>query len=160
MAASPRFTAGSGVAAGSAVSGGSAGGAGVLKAGSAIAAFGLCLCSAAPSAARDRTIAGIAPNPVFSGMARGAERASPAVGRQGAPVQFSNDSILVGDGAPGAPHAIVGSLPLVGPVAAEVGLFSVNGASVKEREFKRTDPMADVQPRRSRVAAIGLRMLF
>jgi hypothetical protein len=135
----------------------------MLKTGSAlaaVAALGLCPCFAAPCAARDRTVADIAPQPVFSGMARGAERATPAARRQGRAIHFADGSILAGEGAPGARHAIVGSLPLVGPVAAEVGLFSVDGATLKEREFKRTDPLADVQPRRSRVAAVGLRMAF
>jgi hypothetical protein len=72
----------------------------------------------------------------------------------------SNQSAVGQDGSPGSQRAIVGSLPLVGPVAAEVGLFSVTGATIKEREFRRTDPVADVQPRRSRVAAVGLRMRF
>jgi hypothetical protein len=51
-------------------------------------------------------------------------------------------------------------MPLVGPLAAEVGLFSVTGASPKEREVKGTDSIRGVQPRRSRVAAVGLRMSF
>jgi hypothetical protein len=79
---------------------------------------------------------------------------------QGPSIRFTNDSIIREDGSPGDRRAVVGSVPLVGPVAAEVGLFSVTGATVKERELKRTDPMADVQPRRSRVAAVGLRMSF
>jgi hypothetical protein len=49
---------------------------------------------------------------------------------------------------------------VLGPLAAEVGLFSVSGAKPGERELKRTDPMADVRPRSSRVAAVGLRMQF
>ena len=75
------------------------------------------------------------------------------------PVDGFADGLLRREGAPGSENNILRSLP-VGPVEAGVGLFSVTGATVKERELKRTDPIADVAPRRSRVAAVGLRMSF
>jgi hypothetical protein len=119
----------------------------------------LCLCHAAPSTARDLETRDIVRSPAFSGLALGGDRAAPPVLR--APnMRLSNQSVARQDGSAGSQHAIIGSLPLVGPVAAEVGLFSVTGATVKEPEFKRTNPVADVQPRRSRVAAVGLRMRF
>ncbi|HEX9953722.1 MAG TPA: hypothetical protein VGB48_00720 [Allosphingosinicella sp.] len=90
---------------------------------------------------------------------RAAEPAPPvASARQ--PLRFYNDTIIREDGTPPDRRAIVGSMPLVGPVEAELGLFSVTGAKVKERELREADPMSDVQPRRSKVAAVGLRMRF
>jgi hypothetical protein len=116
---------------------------------------------AAPAGARD--IAGPADlridSPVVASVASLPAERDP-VPADGPRIRFSNDLIVLQDGSPGDRRAVVGSLPLVGPVAAEIGLFSVTGAEVKEREFKRTDPVADVQPRRSRVAAVGLRMRF
>ena len=39
-------------------------------------------------------------------------------------------------------------------------LFAVTGATVKEKELRRIDPMRDVSPRTSRVAGAGLRVNF
>jgi hypothetical protein len=118
------------------------------------------LCISVSAEARDRTRASPGHNPALTGLQRlTLGRASPLAAP--APrVRFTNQSILRETGTPGDRRAVVGSMPLVGPLAAEVGLFSVTGASPKEREVKRADSMLDVQPRRSRVAAVGLRMSF
>ncbi|TFI59484.1 hypothetical protein E2493_04645 [Sphingomonas parva] len=52
------------------------------------------------------------------------------------------------------------SLPLHEQVDVGLGLFAVTGATVKERELGRTDPIRDVAPRTSRVAGAGLRVNF
>ncbi|HEY0085402.1 MAG TPA: hypothetical protein VGB65_05780 [Allosphingosinicella sp.] len=138
----------------------------------AICAIGLCL--AMPAEARDRVkgakakadamqpIAALTPayNPALGGIGRNTPASRPPLAGRGPRVRFSADSVIREDGSPGDRRSVVGALPLMGAVAAEVGLFSVSGATPKEREFKRNDPVADVQPRRSRVAAIGLRMSF
>lgn len=126
------------------------------------AAAAACLLAAPPAAARGREKPAppAGPNLALSGIGRDAPaRAAERPERAG--LRFANDSIIRQDGSPGSRHSIVGSWPLVGPLAAEVGLFSVAGAAPpKEREMKRADPLADVAPRRSRVAAVGLRMRF
>ena len=124
----------------------------------AVCTFGLCL--AGPADAQGFGPSASGPNPALSGISRlSPERAPPRV--SAAPsILFANDAVIREDGTPGDRRSVVGSLPLVGQVAAEVGLFSVTGASPKEREFKRTDRISDVQPRRSRVAAVSLRMNF
>jgi hypothetical protein len=127
----------------------------------AIAGCVLGLVLAAPAQAQDRgvRVQGLG-NPALTGFGRLLpDRPAPRYA-QGPRIRFTNDSIIREDGSPGDRRAVVGSVPLVGPLAAEVGLFSVTGANMKERELKRTDPVADVQPRRSRVAAVGLRMNF
>jgi hypothetical protein len=128
---------------------------------SCLAAAAVCLLAASPAAARGKEKQAPLPAPglVLNRIAplppeNRNERSEPAR------IRFSNESIIRQDGSPGSRHSIVGSWPLVGPVAAEVGLFSVAGAMPKERELKRSDPLADVAPRRSRVAAVGLRMSF
>ncbi len=127
----------------------------------ALAGCLLGLISAAPAQAQEggARLGGIG-NPALTGLGRlSPDRPAPRYA-QGPQIRFTNDSIIREDGSPGDRRAVVGSVPLVGPLAAEVGLFSVTGANMKERELKRTDPLADVQPRRSRVAAVGLRMSF
>ena len=116
------------------------------------------LCVAAPAEARDR--AKTNHNPAITGFGRlTPEQPSPLAAP--APVtRFASDSILRDQGTPGDRRAVVGTMPVAGPLAAEVGLFSVSGASPKERELKGSDLVTDVQPRRSRVAAVGLRMSF
>jgi hypothetical protein len=114
---------------------------------------------AAPAEARDRPKAPPEHNPAITGIGRVTPNRAPPVAA--APrIRFANDSIIREDGTPGDRRAVVGSMPLIGPLAAEVGLFSVTGATPKEREVKRSDLVTDVQPRRSRVAAVGLRMSF
>jgi hypothetical protein len=131
----------------------------VLKGSSGLATLALCALCVAPAAAKPRERPLGAGNPALPGLAvvprdRSAHRADRPR------LRFSNDSIVHEDGSPGSRRSIVGSWPVMGPVAAEVGLFSVTGAKTGERELKRTDPIADVQPRSSRVAAVGLRMRF
>jgi hypothetical protein len=126
-------------------------------------AFALCtlgLCFAAPAKSQNSGAVAGGPNPALSGMTRLHPGPQAPLPQRSGQVQFSADSAITHDGTPGDRRSIVGSLPLLGPVAAEVGLFSVTGANQRERELKRSDPMADVQPRRSRVAAVGLRMDF
>lgn len=128
---------------------------------SSLAACALGLCLAVPAEAQDRGGGALSGHhPALTGLGRLVpDRPQPLFGHSPR-IRFTNDSIVREDGTPGDRRSVVGSIPLVGPVAAEVGLFSVTGASPKERELKRSDPMADVQPRRSRVAAVGLRMSF
>ncbi|HEY0026580.1 MAG TPA: hypothetical protein VGC35_01805 [Allosphingosinicella sp.] len=138
----------------------------------AICAIGLCL--AMPAEARDRVknakakanamppVLALEPvyNPALTGIDRNMPVPRQPLAGRGPRVRFSADPVIREDGSPGDRRSVVGALPLMGAVAAEVGLFSVSGANAKEREFKRNDPVADVQPRRSRVAAVGLRMSF
>jgi hypothetical protein len=106
---------------------------------------------------RDNAVGGNRPALIGMGLLAPEGGARPAERPR---LRFANESIIREDGSPGSRHSIVGSWPVVGPLAAEVGLFSVNGVKAGERELKRTDPMADVRPRSSRVAAVGLRMRF
>ena len=52
------------------------------------------------------------------------------------------------------------SVPIPERVDVGLGLFAVTGATMKERELRRTDPIRDVAPRTSRVAGAGLRLNF
>lgn len=117
------------------------------------------LCAAAPAQARDPAEPAARHNPAITGLGRLASGLATARA-QGPRIRFGNDSIIREDGTPGDRRSVVGSMPLLGPLAAEVGLFSVTGASPKEREAKGGDRLIDLQPRRSRVAAVGLRMSF
>jgi hypothetical protein len=123
-----------------------------------VCTFGLCLASHAGAQSYEGGLNG--PNPALSGISRLSPERGPLRVSMAPSVQFTNDTIIRHDGTPGDRRSIVGSLPIAGLVSAELGLFSVTGATVGERELKRTDPIADVQPRRSRVAAVGLRMNF
>ena len=119
------------------------------------------VCASAPADARDRGKVSVAHNPAITASGRLTPvRLSPLAAAQGSRIRFTNDSIIRQDGTPGDRRAVVGSMPVIGLLAAEVGLFSVTGASMKERELKGADPLADIVPRRSRVAAVGLRMRF
>ena len=64
------------------------------------------------------------------------------------------------DEVPLGQRGMIGRLSLDERIDVGVGLFSVTGANLKERELKRTDPMRDVAPRTSRVAGAGLRLNF
>lgn len=121
--------------------------------------LGLC-CAAAPADAKDRAKSVSGPNPALSGIGRLAPARAVPMASAKPRISFTNDSVVRFDGTAADRRAIVGSVPLMGPIAAEFGLFSITGASPKDRELKRTDPLADVQPRRSKVAAVGLRMSF
>jgi hypothetical protein len=120
------------------------------------------LCATAPAAAQDLTSSSSSSShsPGLTGLGRVTPGRAPPLASPSRRIRFSNEGLIRQDGSPGDRRAVVGSMPLVGPIAAEVGLFSVSGASPKEREVKQGDRMTDVQPRRSRVAAIGLRMSF
>ena len=118
------------------------------------------LCATAPAVAQNLAEGVSRYNPAITGIGRLPARRAAPLGLQSPSLRFANDSIIREDGTPGDRRSVVGSLPLVGALAAEVGLFSVSGASPKERETKRADPMGDIHPRRSRVAAVGLRMSF
>ena len=131
-----------------------------MRGGLGCAACVMGLCLAGPAGAQGYSAGAAGHNPALTGIGRAAPVRQAPLEPRGPLISFSNDTIIRQDGMPGDRRSIVGSLPLVGSVAAEVGLFSVAAAVVKEREPKRTDPMADVQPRRSRVAAVGLRMNF
>ena len=131
-----------------------------------LGALGLCFAAASVCAKnRPKDPSKLTPdllpaNPGLSGIGRSAPDRK-ARGPSGkVRLSFTNESIVRFDGTAADRRAIVGSMPVMGPVAAELGLFSITGASPKERELKRNDPLADVQPRRSKVAAVGLRMSF
>jgi hypothetical protein len=87
---------------------------------------------------------------------RGRAPALPETGRFG----FSSRMVTLPDGSKGKETTLLGSVPLSDRLEAGVGLFSVSGADAKERDHRRIDPLRDVGPRRSRVAAVGLRMRF
>jgi hypothetical protein len=131
----------------------------VLRGSSRIAALVLCASTVSPADAKSRETppGSRAPALIGIGLVAPEREARPAERPR---LRFANESIIRQDGSPGARHSIVGSWPVLGPLAAEVGLFSVAGAKSGERELKRTDPLADVRPRSSRVAAVGLRMRF
>jgi hypothetical protein len=113
-----------------------------------------------PALAQDYSFSSSSHNPALTGLGRVTPGGAPPLASPRRQVRFSNEGVIRQDGSPGDRRAVVGSMPLVGAIAAEVGLFSVSGASPKEREVKQGDRMTDVQPRRSRVAAVGLRMSF
>lgn len=118
------------------------------------------LCASAAADARDRARPSSAHNPAITGIGRVTPGRALPVAAQAPRIRFTNEGIVRQDGTPGDRRAVVGSIPLVGPLAAEVGLFSVTAATPKEREMKRGDVVTDVQPRRGKVAAVGLRMRF
>lgn len=64
------------------------------------------------------------------------------------------------DGSWTVRNTLVGSLPIADNVNIGIGLFSVNGARVKEREFRRARPMTDVFARDKTVAAVGMSIRF
>ena len=141
----------------------------MLRPCSGVAALALILTTAAPASARepaksrsDRAKArASAPQSVgtaniaLSGIGRTARQRDGALSPAG---DFAT-GMLRQEGPPDSRNSILRSMPM-GPVEAGVGLFSVTGATVRERELRRTDPIGDVAPRRSRVAAVGLRMSF
>ncbi|HEX8580603.1 MAG TPA: hypothetical protein VF655_13545 [Allosphingosinicella sp.] len=129
-------------------------------------ALGLCLASSPLHAkSRSKASAAHAPtaaghNPALSGIGRFRAQPVPPMASSRLPLRVYNDTIIREDGTLAERRAIVGSMPVVGSVEAELGLFSVTGAKMKERQLSEADPVADVQPRRSKVAAVGLRMRF
>jgi hypothetical protein len=135
----------------------------VLKRCSGIATIGFCLVAFVPAEARGRQ----GPSPrseshapemvVLSGIDRRTRaRALDLMPRHDPSGAGLASSVTNGR----AESRMLGRLPLHQMVDLGVGLFAVTGASVKERELKRTDPMRDVAPRSSRVAGAGLRVNF
>ena len=131
----------------------------MLRGSCGLATVALCALCAWPAAAKPRERHAGAGNPALAGVALVPSDRSDRRGERPR-LRLSNDSIVHEDGSPGSRRSIVGSWPVMGAIDAEVGLFSVTGAKAGERELKRTDPIADVQPRTSKVAAVGLRMRF
>lgn len=64
------------------------------------------------------------------------------------------------DGSRGTRTGLVGSVPISGNANLGLGLFSVNRISPRERDFKRMQPMRDVNERGSTMAAVGLSVRF
>ena len=64
------------------------------------------------------------------------------------------------DGSRGTRTGLVGSVPVTANTNLGIGLFSVNRISPRERDFKRMQPMRDVNERGSTMAAIGLSVRF
>ena len=107
---------------------------------------------------RERALAGPAFSVALSGIDRNRGRREPSLLPRGdREIRPSGDPLL--DMAP-AQRGMLGRLSLDAGVDVGLGLFSVNGANAKERELKRSDPIRDVAPRRSRVAGAGLRLSF
>ena len=75
-------------------------------------------------------------------------------------VQMAGDPLLGLDGLPAMRNGMVGRLPILDRVDVGLGLFTVTGATNRERDIRKTDPMRDVAPRTSRVAGAGLRVNF
>ncbi|QAY76939.1 hypothetical protein [Sphingosinicella sp. BN140058] len=75
-------------------------------------------------------------------------------------VQMAGDPLLGLDGLPVMTNGMVGRLPILDRVDVGLGLFTVTGASTRERELRKTDPIRDVAPRTSRLAGAGLRVNF
>jgi hypothetical protein len=57
-------------------------------------------------------------------------------------------------------HGIVGSWQVVEDVRVELGLAQVVRNPRREQSFRRSDPMRDVNPRRDRIAAVGISVSF
>ena len=129
----------------------------MLRRCSGLAAIASCLISTTPAGASPNDEASLSSDTradaiVLSGIVRKRGNLSLA---------YSSDLRDAGfDEVPIGQRGMIGQLPLHERVALGVGLFSVTGANVKERELKRTDPMRDVAPRTSRVAGAGLRLNF
>jgi hypothetical protein len=135
----------------------------VLRGCPGLAAIALCLLPAPPAAAREsEDKRGEPQNPALSALVRadaaGARKLLPDSGRRG--LRYSANDIIRTDGSPGREARIVGSLPVGEAIDLGLGLYSVTGAEPKERQLRRVEPLRDVAPRTSRVAAVGLRMRF
>lgn len=72
----------------------------------------------------------------------------------------SRQPVIEQDGTATVRRRVFGSVPVGDNVNIGVGLFSVNGARVKERHFTRSQPMHDVFARDKTVAAIGMSIRF
>ena len=138
----------------------------MLKGCTGLSAILVCVVSASPADARSRsgpegTPAGPAFSVALSGIDRSpARRGSNLLPRGDREIRPSGDPLLGMDGMPVPQRGMLTRLPLDGGIDVGLGLFSVTGANMKERELKRTDPIRDVAPRSSRVAGAGLRLSF
>jgi hypothetical protein len=72
----------------------------------------------------------------------------------------SQQPVIEQDGSPTVRNRLIGSVPIADNLNLGIGLFSVTGARVKEKEFRRAVPMADVFARDKTVAAVGLSLRF
>jgi hypothetical protein len=133
----------------------------VLKRCCQVAAMFLCVTALVPVEAKGRdgkasrrpaAAAAVTESVVLSGIGRDAAR-DPMPRRD---LRDTADGPTSGR----AESRMLGRLPLHQRVDVGIGLFAVTGATVKEREFKRTDPIRDVAPRSSRLAGAGLRVHF
>lgn len=144
----------------------------MLKGCSGLAAITLCLVAASPCEGRNRQLEESGQDgPARSAAATRSDSATivlSGIGRK----RLSREPAMMplrdpdlrapadGPVAAIAQSGMLGRLPLHERVDIGVGLFAVTGASFKEREFRRTDPMRDVAPRMSRVAGAGVRVNF
>ena len=64
------------------------------------------------------------------------------------------------DGSRSVSRTVVGSMPVADNIDIGIGLFSVRGASNKERNFARSRPMRDVFGQDKRIAAVGFSLRF
>jgi hypothetical protein len=134
----------------------------------------LCLICTAPLEARDRErngaeqgerssrgarVAPVADAIVLSGIGRSVRTRDRQLMPAGDRDLRDVESVLPSGSGPTEPR-LLRSMPLHDQVNIGVGLFAVTGATHKERELKRTDPMRDVTPRLSRVAGAGLLVAF
>ena len=81
------------------------------------------------------------------------ERTQPGVGVAAQP--FVRE-----DGTRGTRTGLVGSMPVAPGASVDVGLFSVNRITMRERNLGRLNPMRDVNDRGSKMAAVGLSLRF
>lgn len=75
-------------------------------------------------------------------------------------VSASRLPLVKEDGSPGVRRGIIGSWQIAKDTNIGVGLLSVTGASVRERDFKRSQPIRDTGVHDKRIAAVGLSFRF
>jgi len=97
---------------------------------------------------------------ILSGIVRAPRSDTAKMLRRDRRMQMAGDPLLGLDGLPVMTNGMVGRLPILDRVDVGLGLFTVTGASTRERELRKTDPIRDVAPRTSRVAGAGLRVNF
>jgi hypothetical protein len=111
------------------------------------------LACAWPAAARDRSAKPVAAAPTLVPTPRDANsRRGPANAEQ-----FTDRQYPPADGLrPG----MLGSWRVGEDTDLGVGLYTVDGTRVRERDFRRSDPVRDITPKGRRVAAVGLSLHF
>jgi hypothetical protein len=75
-------------------------------------------------------------------------------------LSVSRSPIVQEDGSASVSRNIVGSVPVGDNFNIGIGLFSVDGARTKERNFARARPIEDVFAKGKTVAAVGLSLRF